>query len=210
MDLKKAKMILIIFFLTINVSLLFINLLSGNANKVSKNILNNVYELFEKDGIKISCTIPNNIKPLPQLEMGKTVSSGILTENIFSSEKIGFDVSDYFMIYEIGDHVMYAEKYSGYIILENRVDVSKNGMEYTKRDIIGFDKEVKNIIPAYVILLQNYLNSDIGGIEKIELVYLQYANEDIVGPVWLIMADGRIRYFYAFDAFNGIEMVQKQ
>jgi hypothetical protein len=210
MDLKKAKIILIILFLLINLYLLFVNVFSGSINRVSKNVISNVYDLFEKKGIEITCAIPDNLKPLSQMELSGEVKTGELASVKFSSDELGFDVNDYIQIYDFGKYRLYAEKYKGFIVMENRVRVSDDGMYYTKRDIVGFNKGVKSIIPVYIILLKNYLNSDIKRIDKIEIVYLKYTNEDIVGPVWLIVADGNARYFYAFDAFNGIEMTLKQ
>jgi hypothetical protein len=39
------------------------------------------------------------------------------------------------------------------------------------------------------------------------MVYLKYLDEDIVGPVWFIVADDIPRYFYALEAFDGLEML---
>jgi len=210
MDLKKAKMILIVFFLIINAVLVSIIIFSDNSNKVSRNIINNVYELFEKNGKSIVCKIPEDSSPVSQLEMGKEVRGGNIEGIKALSDKIGFDTSGYKLFYDFGEYKLYYEEYKGYKILENRIKEYDDHIEYLNREIIRFDKNKKSIIPAHVILIKEYLYGKAIKIEKIEMIYIKYADEDIFGPAWCMIADGNVRYFYALDAFNGIELKQDQ
>lgn len=206
MNLKSAKLILIIFFLIINFSLLSIIVFLDNTDKVSKNIINNVYELFEKNEKTIICRIPDDMSPVSQLEMGTSINGGNIDGIKALDDQIGFNTDKYKLFYDFGDHRLYIEEYKGYNILENRIKEYDDHVEYINREILGFDKNKKSIIPAHAILIKEYLNGDADKIEKIEMVYLKYLNEDIFVPVWCIIADGNARYFYALDAFNGIEI----
>ncbi len=200
MDIRRAKIILIGLFLIINLVLFSIIIFPGDNTRVSNEIIQNIHMLFEKNNKVIECSIPKDLKPLYQLEMEEAVTAGRI------SAEEGFNEEEYRFFHDYGDFKMYAEKYKGRWILENRIMVFEDGLEYTKREIIGFDQAKKSIIPAYAILLKEYLNSSYKKIQRIEMVYLKYLNEDIVGPVWFIVADDIPRYFYALEAFDGLEM----
>ena len=206
MDIRKARIILIILFFLLNLVLLSMIVFSGNSSKVSRNILDNVYELFEKNGKTIACEIPDNISPLPQLDMHEEIMGGRIQTSMISSDIMGFDTDKYEPFFIFDDHTIHAEKYKGMIILENRIVEFPEYADYVNREIEGFEKSNKNIIPAYAVLLKEYLNSDVKRIDMIKMAYLKYADEEIVGPVWIISADGKIRFFRAFEAFNGLEM----
>jgi hypothetical protein len=199
MDIRRAKIILIGLFMIINLVLLSVIVFSGNNTKVSNEIIQNIHMLFEKNNKVIECRIPDDLKPMHQLEMGQTITAG-------RNAVEGFDEEDHRFFYDFGDFKIYAQKYKGWWILENRILVYEDGLEYTSREIIGFDQAKKSIIPAYAILLKEYLNSSYIKIQRIEMVYLKYLNEDIFGPVWFIVADDIPRYFYALEAFDGLEM----
>lgn len=206
MDIKQAKLILIILFLIINIVLLGIIVFSENENKVSRTILDNVMELFEKNEIVINCELPDNMAPVPQLNMGEKISIGRVAGVDLDSTELSFETNEYELMHEFRDFNVYTEKYKGSIVLENRINMYEDSMEYVNREIIGFDSVKKSIMPAYAILLKEYLNSDVKSIDKIQMVYIKYLEDDIIGPVWFIQADGEVRYFYAFEAFSGLEM----
>lgn len=206
MDIKQAKIILIILFLIINIVLLGIIVFSDNENKVSGVILDNVRELFEKNEIALNCELPDNLAPLPQLNMGAQIRIGRVAGFDIKSAQLSFETENYEFVHEFPGFKVYAEKHKGSIILENRINVFDDSMEYINRELLGFDSVKKSIMPAYAILLKEYLNSDIKSIDKIQLVYIKYLEDDIIGPVWLIQAGNEVRYFYAFEAFNGIEI----
>jgi regulatory protein YycI of two-component signal transduction system YycFG len=100
--------------------------------------------------------------------------------------------------------IKYIEKFKGKYIFDNLIEfnLSENGLKYLECNLVkinGFDKEKVNIIPAYQILLNNFIDGDNKVIEEIDLGYEFGIDIGIYGlktPGWRIKLEDNTSIFF--------------
>lgn len=103
------------------------------------------------------------------------------------------------------------DSYRNMLVFDNRVrvNITKNGISYMEcsyREVKGFSQDrIKNIMPAYQVLLKNFSHGENIAITGIAVGFKGYEQQQGMveyseGPAWRIsVKDGEPRYFKASD-----------
>lgn len=111
-------------------------------------------------------------------------------------------------------HIVLNEKYNNHIIFSNefKMDVSANGITRLECKLVKVDRnqstKIKNIVPAYQILLRHYIGNKDTVITDIDIgfdcTYVEKGKSSITYPVWRVRTqDGKKPRF--FSAMDGAE-----
>jgi regulatory protein YycI of two-component signal transduction system YycFG len=124
---------------------------------------------------------------------------------------IGVSSSEY-VVEDYGENkdssitLLLTEKYKGYLVYNNfaEIKISKKGiisLKCGKVGIIGLEKNKIDIVPAYKILIKNYVGSKNTVIKNIDLgfhcIYPSEGTNYQAVPEWRIKSKDGIRYFTA-------------
>ena len=161
--------------------------------------------------------IYKNTSPEDSVNIADRVSTEKYIKKILAG--LGLSTSDYITDTYVKNQddsvsVVLMEKYKNFVIYDNSVEasVTKKGVTYLKskfKKIKGFASDKKVIIPANLILLKSYgetQNMEISGVDIgfMGHVLEQDTKESYENPVWRIrIKDGSERFF---NAYNGEEI----
>lgn len=206
MDWSKAKNVLIIIFIALNIFLLanivFYNLGQG----ISEETILNTERILRNGGIVVQCDIPTYNSPTSSIDYEsykfdkQQIKDKLFGEGVDNSDKkqvekyvrkvvkdIGINLDSYILDQFTMDingmvHLVFIEQFDGLLVFDNYVKIilSESGITYFEcsfKKVRGLVNEKQDIIPAHQILLKNYSGGGSVVITGIDMGFKGYSSD---------------------------------